>query len=947
MSGHAVRAPSPVAAWGISVTALPRSVRAQGGRWSAYGNIGWSQIMTDRMRYGRSGERAAVDRLVTAACAGSSGVLVIRGEDGTGECSLLDYAAETATDMRVRRVRGIETEKDLPFAALHLLTRRDFDRAGKLPARQSAALRSALGLAEEKGTDPFLVGLALLSFLCDLAEDRPLLLLIEDVQWFDCASTDAILFAARRLRSQRIAIIFTVQEPAFRGGSHPPATRLGGLAVEGAEEIVLARPSCPTGETGGRILERARGDSLALLGWPREPAARSNPESSSGMAMMPGQVRETFLDRFRRLPATAQEALLVVAADDTGNTEIIVGAIRRLGASPRDLEPAEDAGLIHLSWRSVTFLHPLIRSTVYHAAPLIRRFAVHRALAAACGEAADPDRQTLHRSACAVGPDEAIAAQLERIAASARARGAHASAVKGYERAAELSLDAAGRLNRLTEAAMTAFKAGQPRRARAIVDRSAPLCDDSLSQARLAQVEARIECEEGSPRVAARVLLDRALRLDEPASALPVLAESAVYAWRSGDRTVVSAAARRIEALAPIAENLRPFAAITRGLHALMVDDVTDGFSQLTEAVRGARHALAGPSLLRPHAATIALLIGEDTSSCDLAEVFLVDSRRRRANGVLPLALQTAAQAKMFTGAHDNAEVMTAEALRMARDIGQYRRIGCLSGISARLAAIAGKDARCRELAAEGQASQGDLAAVAWSVSALGLLDLGAGRYMEALNRLQEVTGAQTRHTLVAWFSLPDCVEAAVRAGRPELAREPCARFDEFAERTGRSWARAVAARCRAVQCTDDEAGWHFATAMVLHQRGGRPFERARTELLYGEWLRRARRRAEARSHLRSAMEIFTRLGAKPWIDRTVLELNAAGTITGEGRNDRFDRLTPQETQVVRLASTGATNRDISMQLFISHRTVSYHLYKAFRKLGVTSRVELILLDRQ
>ena len=944
------------------------------------------------MLHGRSAELAAVDHLLSTARTGRSGVLVVRGEAGIGKSALLAHAAtratsrdpelsdpsgtmkagdplagtpaqqpparpgsthptaalSTATTLGSSRDRGgsggaqpaflilrgtaVESESVVPFAGLNLLLGPVVNRVDALPPNQATALRAALGLAPPDGGDHHLVGLAVLTLLADLAEDRPVLCLVDDAHWLDQGSAHALVFAARRLQAEGIAMIFAARDlhaPPFPAPGLPEL-RLTGLAPEHAAALLEEHAADLPSYVRDRIAQEARGNPLALLELPAAQREGHLPAAHAyRVAALPthSRIQQTFADRIGTLPERTRTLLLVAAADDTGDPGVVFAAADLLGASVDDLEAAEQRQLLRSDDGRLTFRHPLIRAAAYQSAPLKHRLAVHKALAEVLDDA---HRSAWHLAAATTAPDEDVARALARTAEEARNRGGYLAVASAYHRAAELTPDPVERGLRLAAAAGAAGAAGQFDRAVVLADQAWDLVGNPVDGARVARVQARLASEQGRPAQAAAQLaraVDCAEHVDRDLAG-ELLFNAANNAWAGRDFDTLKEIAARARDL-PGAEDTRAVATAALGLEG---EDVPGGMAAL-RGLLGSRY-VGGPG--NAVTAWWHLILGDDRAAHTWAFELERQSRAQGALGVLPRALAYLARGRLHLGQHRDARATAEEGLRIARDIGQEFSVGFLSSVLAELAAVEGDEARCEELVATltGGAPQSVRAACA-----LALLDLGLGRHEAVLDRLADV--AAGAHRLYSITSLPDLVEASARLGRPD--ENAAIWYDEWASSTGQPWARAVAARCRAL-LTDDERS--YAEAVDLHRvSDGRPFERARTELLYGEWLRRVRRKADARTHLRSALDLFERLGATPWAARARTELRATGESRAVPGPDPLSALTPQELQVVRLAAEGLSNRDIGAQLFLSPRTVGYHLYKAYPKLGVASRVELGKLD--
>ncbi|GLW65201.1 LuxR family transcriptional regulator [Actinomadura rubrobrunea] len=879
--------------------------------------------------YGRDAELAEIDRLLADARDGRSGVLVVRGEAGIGKSTLLQHAAraaesaaEDAAGMLVLRATGVEAEKDIPFAGLHQLLWPVQERIGALPDVHAHTLHTVLGVCTPRECGPadrFAAGLALLTLLADLAEKQPVLCLVDDLQWIDRGTTDALLFTARRLTAEGVAMLFATRDET--DGSGLPELRPRRLARADASRLL--RDQGLPAALHDRVYQESAGNPLALIEF--AAARRGRPDTGVDPLPVADRVLASFRTQIAGLPERTRLMLLIAAAEGRGHMPALLRAAELLGVTLDDLAPAEQAGLVEVSGSSLDFRHPLVRSAAYQDAPSAQRMQVHQALA---DSADDPGCRVRHRASAVVTPDEHVAAALEEQAAKAQGLADYDTAAALYRRAARLTPGLPGRARRLRQAASAVLRAGHAEAALALTAEAKRSAPDPAERARLAAVRAAVEYERGDPHTASQLLLDHAADV-EPDEAEAMLRTAAAHAWTAGQVALVQNAAERLRALG------RPDKAVD-GLARIAAGDHATGLPLLAELVaetRAADAASPGADTVatvvdrRVQAVYASLILGDDDATLELAAAHTAYCRGNGLVGALPDVLRAQAQAQIAAGRHRDAESTAAEALALARDIGMRQVAGRLAATLARVAAIEGDEQRVRDLLAD--ASPSDAGYV------LGLLDLGLGRHADAVRRFEEVA-----HHLVPADA--DLVEAAVRAGTPDRAREPLKRFERWADAGGQPWALAVAARCRALL---DDSEDHYREAVRLHtEHGGRPFERARTQLLYGEWLRRSRRRSDARAPLRSALETFERLRATPWVERARAELRATGE-TGAAAlataPDLLDRLTPQERQVVRLAADGVSSREIASQLFLSPRTVEYHLYKAYPKLGVSSRREL------
>ncbi|MDP4511878.1 ATP-binding protein [Nonomuraea turcica] len=885
------------------------------------------------MLYGRTSEQAAIRDLVDAACAGRSGGLVVRGEPGIGKSALLAWAGEYAggAGLTTLRVTGVEAEADLAFAGLVQLVWPVRDRLDALPGPQTRTLRAVLGDGGTGGGDRFLSGLAVLTLLAEVASDGPLLCLVDDAQWLDRASADALLFAARRLAAEGVAMLFATREEGFPA-TGLPELRPSRLPPEDAARLLEDRGLTPASRE--QVIEESAGNPLALI----EFAAARRYHTIAGPMPVTDRVLESFRSRIGQLPERTRLMMLTAAAEARGHLPTFLGAAATLGVALEDLEEAEKAGLVEVTANVVTFRHPLISTAAYQGAPLARRVAVHQALAEA---ATDEDCRARHLAAATTSADEDVAAEIARAAERARARTAYAAATGLYEQAANLTPGLRERADRLGEAASLALSAGHAAQAAHLADQAEQLVDDPGSLARLARVRAAVEFELGERRRAARLLVERSAHAGVD-SAVTMLRTSAGYAWFSGDRDSLRDAAGRLRALG----RTDP---MVLGMAHLMEEDYARGLPLLAEFLANTSRSMtnwlngaATPSadITMTWATFCAMILGDDATAAELAEAQAAHCRRHGLVGALPQVLQDLAGVQVQAGRHRDAEASVAEAVRIVRDTGLRQRVARLNAVLARVAAIEGDEERCVRLAGNELDTGGMTGLIA-----LSLLDVGLGRYEAALDRLETATRGPLRHASALVAAGADQAEAAIRLGEPTRAEEPLRRLEAWAQAGRQPWAHALTARVRAL-LTDDEDD--YLRALHAHENAHRPFEHARTQLLYGEWLRRARRRGDARASLRSALRTFERLGATPWLKRARTELKATGETLVPAKPtaaDPRDRLTSQELQVARLAADGGTSREIAAQLFLSPRTVEHHLYRAFRKLGIRSRRELSRLD--
>ncbi|GAB4589145.1 helix-turn-helix transcriptional regulator [Nocardia sp. IFM 10818] len=896
------------------------------------------------MLYGRANEVQQIGTLLRAAQRGRSGALAITAEAGEGKSALLLSAEEQAGNgWRVLRCSGVESESELPFAGLHQLLSSALDRLDALPAPQYGALGGALGLCASDGADRFLIGVATLNLLAELSADGPVLCLIDDAQWLDRPSADALRFAARRLGAEGIVMLFAGRKGFEHSGL--PGMRLAPLDCAAATALLAERWPGLSPDQRERVLAEAAGNPLALLEFP----CMGQESSPAEPLPLPLRLRSGYERQIAEQSESARMAMLVVAAEETGDLGIALLVLQRLGHTAEALAAAEQSGMVVIAGQTVTFRHPLQRSAAYHGATFTQRLAVHAELAAVL--AGDPARSAWHLAAASTEPDETVAAALEAAAQQARERTGHASAAAALERAARLTPDPDLRARRLVLAVETATEAGHTERALRLAEAAEQFALGPVERARVTGTRALIEFEHGSLRRAHQLMLEAAVPVTdiETTRAAQLLIEAGRIAWTSGDLGSVRSTFARLEAL-PLDDATRPLLSALRGPLDLCDGKLAAGIATIRGTVEFSRHVPLEMISLRLGFALHSALIGDMPIARERLTELSDLVRERGMIGWLPAVDATLANVQFVLGNMREAKVIATQTVRIATDIGQPNRVAGAESILALVAAVQGDEAECRALAertlhfAPGR-THGDHNAIDVGNSewALGLCDLGLGRYEQALARLESLyqRPAQARGH---WTDLlSDLVEAAVRARRPDRAAAAMAEIQEWATALDTPWADGLMLRCQGLLRADGDL---LARALTAHAAADRWYDHARTALSYGEWLRRERRTTESRVHLRRALETFDRLGAQPWADHARVELRAAGEgAVPEPETDIAARLTPQELQVVRLAAAGATNKEIAAQLFLSPKTVGHHLYRAFPKLGVSNRIELARLS--
>jgi DNA-binding CsgD family transcriptional regulator len=896
---------------------------------------------------GREREREVLDRLLDGVRGGRGGVLVVHGEAGVGKTALLDYAVEAAREFRTARTSGIEAEMELPFAAVQQLCSAFLDLMDRLPQPQHEALGVAFGLITGPAPNPFLVGLAVLGLLSEAAEERPLLCVVDDAQWLDRASARALGFVARRLLAEKLALVIAARQPGDVLAGLPELHVLSLGHRDARTLLESALPARLDDHVLERIVAETRGNPLALLELPRglSPTQLAGGFGLPAAVPLSASIEESFARRLSRLPDDARRLLLVAAADPVGDPALVWRAAQQLGIPDSVAETVEAEGLLELGAR-VVFRHPLVRSAVYRAAGLKERRAAHRALAEATDPEIDPDRRAWHRAQAASMPDEDVAAELERSAGRAQARGGLAAVAAFLERAAELTPEPAHRAQRLLVAAGAKRDAGDLEGALGLlVDVEAGVLDD-LGRARVGLLRAQIALEQRRGGDAGRLFMNAASRLEplEPELARETYLDALAGAMAS-DVEVVGGA----PAVAAAARAAPPSPAPAR-----TVDVVLDAFAtRLTDG-----YAAAAPTLAR----ALELLLAMDASNEDVGR-WLSPSSGRNGNIValemwddealhllaarqvqaardtgalvhLQFALSFLARSHMLAGELTAATLLIDEARLIAEAIGNP----ALVNAPMILAAWRGDEAQASELI---DATAEEAATRRWTSNnyARSVLHNGLGRHDSARDAAREAFHPDP--VGYGTYLVPELAEAASKTADRALLESTLEWLSERTRVISSRWATGIEARVRALLSEGEVADGLYRRS-IEHLSGTRArLELARTHLLYGEWLRRERRRLDAREHLRTAREAFTRMGAEAFARRAERELLATGERAGKRTAGTLDQLTPQETQIARLAANGNTNREIAGELFISPSTVEYHLRKAFRKLDVKSRTQL------
>jgi DNA-binding CsgD family transcriptional regulator len=893
---------------------------------------------------GRGTELEALDCLLRNALGGRSGGLVVRGEAGIGKSSLLGYAARSAAGFRVAHLCGVEAEKELSFAALQQLCGPAEGRIAQLPGPQADALEVAFGLRRGPAADPFLVGLAVLSLLSALAEEEPVLWIVDDAQWLDQASAQVLGFVARRLQVDPVALLFAERTGAAGLAlAGLPALEVTGLS-DGDARALLAEslPGPLDAQVAERILAEAHGNPLALLELPRASttADLGGGFEIPGSGLVPDRIEDSFRLRIAALPEGTRLLLLAAAAEPLGDPGLLRAAASRLGLDEQAKGEAEAEGLIRIGDR-VAFRHPLVRSAVYHGAPGEDRRLVHRALAEVTDPQADPDRRAWHRAQAADGADEEIAADLEHSAERAHARGGLAAEAAFRERAVSLTPDRGRRAARALTAAAAKLAAGAPGQADKLMQiaRQGPLRQADRAHLELLEARALLltQSQDGVPERllhAARELapFEPALSRETYLQAIKEAMHAGRLGFEDGLRNVVQAA----RSAPPAPQPPRPVDLLLDGLVTRFTTGGAAGILALQRAFAAFRDQADSPV---PAVALFSALRMWDDETWGLLVERTAGVDRRSGNlvGVLNVCNELVAR-ETLCGRFDVAARVSEEAA------GIRAAIGAAPEPMAKVI-LAGWRGREQETLAVTRSARPVLVAYG-SGQGLTVLDYATalqynalGRYDVALDAVREC--ADARVAAIAPWVLAEVIEAAARTASPLVAAEAIELLTASAA-GGSEWGLGVLARCRALVTSDARQAEDLYTEAV--SRLGRTSiatDLARAHLVYGEWLRRQRRRGDAREQLRTAYGMFAKMGAEAFTARVGRELRATGEHPRKRSPGTTSQLTPQQAQISQLASAGLSTREIAAQLFVSPRTVEYHLQNIFTKLDITSRAQL------
>lgn len=907
---------------------------------------GEADVPTVPRLVGRHRECERLERLIAVARSGGSGVLVVRGDAGVGKSALLEFLLARTAGCHVARVVGVESEMELAFSGLHQLCAQFLDRLDRLPTPQRVALATAFGLERGEVPDRFLVGLAVLTLLSDVADTRPLVCVIDDAQWLDRASVEVLGFVARRLAQDSVVLVFALRDPGDDGGlAGLPEMSVLPLGDADAQALVAATiPGRIDERVRDRIIAEAHGNPLALLVLPRawSPAALAGGYGlPDGMSVV-GSIEESFRLRLAPLPELSKRLLLLAAADPAGDPILIQDAANKLGIPIDAAGPAMAAGLLDQT-PAIRFHHPVVRSVVYRDALPADRQLVHAALAEATVAERDPDRRAWHRAAAAAGPDEGVAVELEGSAGRAQARGGLAAAAAFLDRAVALTENPAKRVERSLAAAQASLLAGafDPGRRLLAIAEAGPLGAFQRALVDLLHAQLAFATSRGNEATPRLLAAARGLESLDPRLARETYVD-AFSAALFGARLNVGAGVAEVANAARGAP--RPADGEARAADLLLeaLIGLSGDFSAAVAPSREALRMLTSDTVTHQErlrwlwqGCVVALELWDDQSAFALSQRSVEMARATGSLSELALALSAYSPVLVLCGDLSGAASAVAE----TQSVEQATGIRAAPYGAMILCAWRGQAAETKglvDVTSREARKRGEGVALAVSEYARAVLANGLGHYDEALAAAR--SASEFEEVVVENWGLSELFEPAVRTGRRDLAVPALERLATKARATGTVWALGVEARSRALLSDGDEADVHFRTA-IEHLTASRVrTELARTHLLYGEWLRREGRRVDARGELRIAHEMFMAMGMEAFLERARRELLATGETVRKRSIETLDELTPQEMQIARLAANRRSNPDIAAQLFLSPRTVEWHLRKVFAKLGVTSR---------
>jgi DNA-binding CsgD family transcriptional regulator len=897
---------------------------------------------------GRRAECATLDAVLADALTGGSQVVVLRGEAGIGKSALLDYVSERATGWRVARAVGVESEMELAFSSLQQLCASMTEHLRALPGPQSNALTTVLGMSSGPAPDPFLVGLATLTVFAAVSEEQPLVCLIDDAQWLDQASAQVLGFVVRRLQAERIAFVAATRiGVGDRFLSGLPELRVDGLAESDSRALLLDSVHSPLDPAVcDQLVIESRGNPLALLELPRSwtSASLAGGFGFPDSLLIPSKVEQSYVRRLAQLPPDTRLLVIAMAAEPLGDVELFHRAAERLGVEALAIEPALDAGLVKLGPRA-EFVHPLVRSAAYQSASRSDRMRVHRALAEATDARTDPDRRAWHRAQATPGPDDEVAAELEQSADRAQSRGGIAAAAAFMRRSAALTADSTRRDERALAAAQASLAAGDFSEARTMLTNVEARTIDEGRRARCDLLRGLIAFASGNSRESPPLLLRAAKRLEsgDPALARDTYLEALVAALfvgrLAGDVGVVEVA-EAARAAAPAIQ--RPSDLLLDGFTTLITGGPEAGAPVMKRAVEAFRRDdLPQSDGIRWlwHATHAAHDVWDDESWEVLCTRHVQLARQVGALAVLPLALSARIGLHLFSGELDQAASLVDEVDSVGEATGnRLPPYGALA-----LAAWRGSESeasRMIDAARSDLVPRGEGMGLTLVDHAAAVLYNGLGRYEDACEAAQHGASHPQELAFSTW-SLVQLVEAAARSDQPARARDALEHLARTTGPSGTHWARGIEARSRALVSDAETAEEHYRDAIEHLSRTRLRGELARAHLLYGEWLRREGRRADARDQLRIAHDMLTEFGMEAFSERAGRELLATGEKVRKRTDETRGDLTPQESQIARLARDGLSNPEIGSMLFLSPRTVEWHLHNVFTKLGISSRAKL------
>jgi DNA-binding CsgD family transcriptional regulator/tetratricopeptide (TPR) repeat protein len=907
-----------------------------------------AQVLLDRLS-----ETELLGQLLLAIQRGQSRALVLRGEPGVGKSALLGHLARVATGCRVVSMAGVQAERELAFAGLHQVCSPLLDRLPLLPGPQQAALSTAFGLARGPAPDRFLVGLAALGLLAEAAREHPLVCLVDDAQWLDGASAQSLGFVGRRLVAESVGLVFAARdfpEPESESLAGLAELRVGGLPQKEARRLLgTAWPGPVDAQVVDRTLAEARGNPLALLELPRgfSPAELAGGFRLAEAGTLPTRIEESFRRQIAPLPVDTRRLLLVAAADPVGDPVLLWGAAGRLGIGSDAAAPASEAGLLDFGdW--VRFRHPLLRSAIYRAASPAERRSVHRALAQATDREADPDRRAWHGAQAADGPDGDVAADLEHSAGRAQARGGLAAAAAFLERSAELSTGRDHRARRLVAAAQAAHLAGAPRQAVRLLSLAEACPLTPLQRARVDLQRAEIAFTLNRGREAPSLLLRAARqleRLDAGLAAETYLDAllAAMFAGALTSGVSVHEAALAARAMPIPSEHPRAPELLLQALAGRFLDGYAAAAPVLRRALRAFRDddlsAEEGLRWLWHACITAAHLWDHDTWEL-LATRFVRLARDAGALAVLPLALSQRISVHVLFGELTEAASLREELESVTEATGDPPPPIAILLLAAWQGRLTEAMERIEATSAEAERrGEGDaLVKARWTAA---LLYNSLGQYEDALVAAEQASAQPPVLGVAPWAALSELVEAAAGSARPARAAAALQQLAEITRASGTDWALGIEARCRALLSRGEAAEPAYREAIDRLARTRIRGELARAHLAYGRWLRLEDRPTDAREQLRTAHDLFTRMGMEAFARRAGEELSAAGETVPTHATGATGALTAQEAQISRLVGDGLSNADVAARLLLSPRTVEWHLSNIYTKLGITSRKEL------